>query len=292
MTDFTNSVIGMAGASGHLGRAVIGYLQARGAKHIVAVTRDPSKLAGLTGIDVRQGDFDAPASLDIAFKGIERLLVISTDTIGVPGGRVRQHVAAIDAAERAGVSHIAYTSITSPHPSDTALVASDHFWTEARITQLKTDWTILRNNVYIDYLDVPRIVTSGQLVTAAGEGRKALVTRDDCAAAAAGALLTATGKTVENVSGPAALSQADIAAAVSKIYGTPIAVVGITGEQLIAGMIQGGLPEMLAKTFAAFDTDAIGGSYGITSDAVARLAGRPPQSLEGFLAKNLKPTAA
>ncbi len=271
---------------------MLGYLQARGARHIVAVTRDPSKLADLEGVDVRQGDFSDPASLDIAFKGIERLLVISTDDIAVPGGRIRQHVAAIDAAERAGASYVAYTSITSPHPSDTALVSNDHFWTEARMMQLKTDWTLLRNNIYIDYLDIPRITTSGQLVNAVGDGRKALVTRDDCAAAAAGALLTATGTTIEDISGPAALSQQDIASTIAKIYGTPVAVVGITGEALVAGMMQACLPEMLARTFAAFDTDAIGGAFGITSDAVARLAGRPPKSLEAFLAGNLKPTAA
>lgn len=283
MSDFSNSTIAVTGAAGHLGRAVIGYLQARGAKHIVAVTRDPAKLAGLKGVEVRRGDFNDPVSLDAAFRGVDRLLIISTDTIGADGGRARQHIAAVDAAERAGVSYIAYTSITSPYPSDTALVANDHFWTEARIMQFKDDWTLLRNNIYLDMIDVQRAAGSGQIIHAAGDGRKAQVTRDDCAAAAAGALLTASGRTVENVSGPELLSQEDIADAIARATGKPVAAVAISAGALIAGMIQHGLPENLARAFAAFDSDAARGFYGIVDDAVERLAGRKPQSLQALL---------
>src|SRR5215203_3508123 len=80
MSDFSNSTIAVTGAAGQLGRAVVGYLRARGAKHIVAVTRDPAKLAGLQNVEVRRGDFDDAGSLEDAFKGVDRLLVISTDT--------------------------------------------------------------------------------------------------------------------------------------------------------------------------------------------------------------------
>jgi NAD(P)H dehydrogenase (quinone) len=284
MTDFSNSTIAVTGAAGHLGRAVIGYLKARGARHIVAVTRDVAKLSGADGIEVRHGDFDDAASLDAAFKGVDRLLVISTDTLGA--SRSRQHIAAIDAAERVGVSYIAYTSITSPYPSDTALVANDHFWTEARLSQFKGDWTALRNDIYFDMIDVERAIGSGQIVHAAGDGRKAQISRDDCAAAAAGALLTATGRTIEDIAGPELLSQQDIAAAIAEATGKPVAAISVSGDELIAGMIQHGVPPNLAAAFAAFDTDAARGLYGIVSDAVERLSGRKPQSLRAFLAAN------
>lgn len=292
MSDFSTSTIAVTGAAGQLGRAVLGYLQTRGAKRIVAITRDPAKLATLRGVEIRRGDFDDANSLNAVFAGVDRLLVISTDAVGLPGGRSRQHVAAIDAAERAGVSYVAYTSIASPYPSDAALVANDHFWTEARITQFKGDWTLLRNNIYMDMVDVGRTAASGQLIHAAGDGRKALVTRDDCAAAAAGALLTATGRIVEEVSGPELLSAQDIAAAVADTAGTPVTAVGITGEALVAGMVEHGLPDTLAKAFAAFDTDAARGLYGVTSDAVARLAGRAPTTFREFLAGTRAAAAA
>src|SRR5690606_33863773 len=111
MADFSDSTIGVTGASGHLGRAVIGYLKARGARQVVGITRTPGKLADIAGIEARTGDFGDAAGLAQAFAGIDRLLVISADRIGE---RLAGQVAAIDAAERAGVGHVAYTSIAAP----------------------------------------------------------------------------------------------------------------------------------------------------------------------------------
>jgi len=74
MADFSNSVLGVSGASGYVGRAVIAGLKARGAKKIVAITRDPSKIADIEGVEARTGDFGKPETLDAAFKGIDRLL--------------------------------------------------------------------------------------------------------------------------------------------------------------------------------------------------------------------------
>ena len=115
MTDFSNSVLGVTGASGYVGRAVIASLKARGASRIVAITRDPAKIADIEGVEVRAGDFAKPETLEAAFKGIDRLLLISTSDVGI---RLPHQIAAIDAAERAGVGHILYTSITSPYPHD------------------------------------------------------------------------------------------------------------------------------------------------------------------------------
>src|SRR5690606_32067343 len=108
-------VLGVTGASGYVGRAVIAHLKARGANKIVAITRDPAKLADIEGVEARAGDFDKPETLAAAFRGIDRLLVISTSEVG---SRLAGQAAAIDAAERAGVGHILYTSITSPYPHD------------------------------------------------------------------------------------------------------------------------------------------------------------------------------
>lgn len=293
MSDFSNSTIGVTGASGQLGRAVIAQLQQRGAKKIVAITRDPAKLADLHGVDVRAGDFSNPASLAAAFKGVERLLVISTDTVGIPGGRHVQHTAAIDAAERAGVKHIVYTSISNPYPSDTALVANDHFWTEQRLFAVRGDWTALRNNIYMDMLlhDAPRGLASGKWFHAAGDGQKSFVTRDDVAATAAGVLLTTTGKSVIDVGG-APVTMDEVTAAVAKAAGKPVEPVAITGEQAIAGMTGAGLPANLAAAFAAFDTDTARGLFAVTSDAVERLGGRRPTTVAEFLAKQQLTAAA
>ena len=287
MADFSNSTLGVTGASGHVGRAVIANLKARGAKKIVAITRDPGKLADVDGIEVRAGDFAAPATLDAAFKGIDRLLIISTDTVG---SRIEHQIAAIDAAERAGVGHILYTSITAPYPHPTHGVANDHFWTEARLFQTKGGWTSLRDNIYADFLvwEAQKTLEAGKIFHAAGDGRRAVIFRDDIAAAAAGALLTAEGREVVDVSGPDALSYADIAAILSRLGGKPVEAVDVPHEAQLDGMLKAGLPPALAEAFAGFDVAVKRGALAVVGDGVQRFAGREPLSVEAALQAALK----
>lgn len=287
MADFSNSVLGVAGAGGYVGRAVIANLKARGAKKIVAVTRDPSKLAEIDGIEVRPGDFYKPETLATAFKGIDRLLLISTSNVGE---RLPHQIAAVDAAERAGVGHILYTSITSPYPHPTHAVANDHFWTEARLFQTKGGWTSLRDNLYADFIvwSARKTLDEGKLFHAGGSGGRAVVFRDDVAAAAAGALLTAEGREVVDVSGPESLSYADIAAMLSRIGGKPVEAVDVGHEAQVAGMTGAGLPPALAEAFAGFDVAVKQGKLAVVGDGVQRFAGREPQSLEAALRAALK----
>lgn len=287
MPDFSNAVLGVTGASGYVGQAVVANLKARGAKKIVAITRDPAKLAGLVGVEVRTGDFSKPETLDAAFKGIDRLLIVSTDAIGA---RIPQQVAAIDAAERAGVSHLLYTSITSPYPHDLHAVSNEHFWTEARLSQFKGGWTALRDNIYADFVvwEAAKTLETGKIFHAAGDGKRAIVFRDDIAAAAAGALLTAEGREIVDVSGPQALSYADIAALVARIGGKPVEAVEISAEAQLDGMAKGGLPPALAEAFAGFDVAVKRGALAVVGDGVQRFAGREPLSVEKALSKALK----
>jgi NAD(P)H dehydrogenase (quinone) len=282
MADFSNSVLGVSGASGYVGRAVIAGLKARGAKKIVAITRDPSKIADIEGVEARTGDFGKPETLDAAFKGIDRLLLISTSEVGA---RLPGQIAAVDAAERAGVGHILYTSITSPYPHDKHAVSNDHFWTEARLFATKGGWTALRDNIYADFIvwDAQKTLDAGKLFHAGGDGKRAIIFRDDIAAAAAGALLTAEGRELVDVSGPEALSYPDIAAILSRVGGKPVEAVDIGHEAALAGMTGAGLPPALAEAFAGVDVAVRKGALAIVGDGVQRFAGREPLSLEAAL---------
>ena len=296
MSDFANSTLGVTGAAGPFGRTVVETLLARGAKKIVAVTRTPEKLSDLAakGVTVRAGDFDDPKSLDAAFADVDRLLIVSTDKLGAPGVRLAQHLAAVDAAKRAGVGHILYTSIPSPYPSKQAQVADDHYWTEQAIIATGANWTFLRNSLYMDLIvgQLPQLAETGQLIHAAGTGRRNVVSREDCAITAAGALLTAGGKSIENVTGSEPLTLDEIAATIARSTGKAVAAVAIPGSALIDGMIKHGLPQNLAATFAAFDTDTARGYFALTGDAVERLGGRTPTTLADFLAQKHLAAAA
>src|SRR5215217_8215650 len=111
----------VTGASGQLGRLVLDALLASGVApaSIIATSRDPSKLATYAekGIQTRRADFDDPGSLAAAFAGADRILVVSTDALDVPGKRLTQHTAAINAAKAAGAGHILYTSMPNPETS-------------------------------------------------------------------------------------------------------------------------------------------------------------------------------
>lgn len=93
----------VTGATGKLGSKVVeSLLKSVPASDLAVSVRNPEKAEGLRarGIEVRQGDFDHPETLDRAFAGIERLLIISAD--GDNELRIQQHTNAVKAAEKAG----------------------------------------------------------------------------------------------------------------------------------------------------------------------------------------------
>lgn len=276
----------VTGASGHLGRQVLSLLLARNAGPIIATTRQPASLADFAarGVDVRRADFDDPASLAVAFAGAKRALLISTDAVDRPGARLAQHRAAIAAFVTAGVEHVVYTSLPNPVGSATT-IAADHAGTEAALAATKLDYTILRNNLYADLLlfSLPNAVATGSLIDARGNGAIAWVTRDDCAAAAAGALLEGAGRTTTDVTGPAAITSAELAAITSRVSGRAVAHVAVPAADLIAGMVAHGMPQPIAELYASFDVSTAKGEYAAVSDTVARFAGRPATTVEAFL---------
>lgn len=283
----TKPTLLVTGASGQLGRRVLELLLERDTGPLVATTRNPESLAAFAarGVRVRRADFDDEAGLEGAFEGASRALLISTDALDRPGRRLAQHRAAVRAFERAGVTHVVYTSLPNPEGS-AVTIAGDHLDTERALEASRLDYTILRNNLYADLLlqSLPAVVASGQLVDARDGGAVALVTREDCARAAAGALASsATGRHVLDVTGPEALTGPQIAALVSELVGKAIAHTSVPADTLAAGLRQHGVPAVYADLIASFDREIARGRLAAVTDTVARLGRRPPQSVRDFL---------
>jgi NAD(P)H dehydrogenase (quinone) len=289
MSDNYQPTLLVTGASGHLGRRVVELLLEAKAGTVIAATRSPEKVADLSqhGVEVRRADFDDPASLTEAFTGVDRLLLISTDAIGEPGWRLRQHQTAVTAAENVGVSHIVYTSLINPGPDSPVLIAPDHHGTETALAASTLNWTVLRNNVYAEVLipTLSRAVQTGQLFSAAGEGKTAYVTREDCARTAAAALAAAfNGRRTLDITGPEALSRADLAALATQITEKPVAYIPLELDAMIQGMVGAGLPRFVAEMLASFDTGIAQGKFSAVSTAVQELTGRQPIRVADFLA--------
>jgi NAD(P)H dehydrogenase (quinone) len=284
----------VTGASGHLGQRVIAHLLDTlkvPASRIIAVTRRPEGLAALAGqgVTVRQADFDDAVSLATAFAGAQRLLLISTDAIDRPGRRLAQHRNAIDAAAKAGVKHVVYTSMPLPEGSP-LLIAPDHEGTEKALAASPLSWTILRNCWYMEnlFLNLLAALESGQWYSAAGDGKVAYIARDDLARAAATALAsTDASKATLTLTGSEAFSAEETAKQVSATVGKPLNVVHVPLEGLIHGMMAAtGMPETMAAVFASFDTNTKAGRVAAVTDDYRKLTGIAPMKFADWLAVN------
>ena len=281
----------VTGAGGQLGRRAIERLLDMGIGNLVAASRDPAKLADLAsrGVETRRADFDDPASLAEAFAGVDRLLLISTDSVGEPGRRIAQHRAAVAAAAAAGVKHVVYTSAPGARPQVGGGVIDDHFWTEqALAAQPSLTWTILRHNLYAEILlmGAGQAVASGALYSATAGAGRAYVSREDCAWADAAALVKGEGRQILDVSGPAAVTQDEVAALLAELSGKPVAHHNLTADALRQGLLAAGLPSFMAGALAHFDVEASQGQYAIVTDVVETLTGRAPTSVRAFLEAN------
>ena len=281
--------VAVTGASGQLGQRVAGLLLGRlDPGDVVLVTRSPEALAGYAerGAAVRRADFDEPSSLRDAFTGVDRMLLISALDLG---RRADQHRAVIEAAEAAGVRHVLYTSI--PHPEgNPAAVAPSHLATEQVLRESGLSWTFLRNNLYMESQApvVAQAIESGQYVTSAGDGRIAYVSRDDCASAAS-AVLAQDGHEQQayDITGPEAVGPEEIAALATELGPRPVEVVQVDDDALVARMVDGGMPESVARIVVSFPAAAREGLLGSVSSAVKDLTGAPARSLRDVVGARL-----
>lgn len=280
----------VTGASGQLGQRVLHHLLETldiAPERIVAASRKPEMLSDYArrGITLRRCDFDNTASMAEAFQGIDRLLLISTDVLDRPGHRLQQHRAAIATAEKAGIEHVVYTSMPEPEGSPIPF-AVDHEGTETALAASTLQgWSVLRNHWYYEnlFMSLPHTLATGQWHTATGEGRVAHIARDDLAKAAAIALATGSGKRTYTLSGSRAYTTEEVAGLLSKAVGKHIQVNQVPVEAIVQGMMQAGLPEILARTFASFDTNtAMGRLAQVTGDFRA-LTGDDPQPFEQWV---------
>jgi len=282
----------ITGATGQLGRWVTDeLLDHLDPAELILTTRNPQALTALAarGASVRYADFDKPETLEKAFEGGDNMLLISTLSVGRRG---KQHRRAIDAAVKAGVRHIAYTSSGGARPDNPAMVIADHLETEEALKQCGVPWTILRNSLYaeVPVLNISlRALELGKWIGSAGDGRIAFVAKADCVACAVHVLTSKghAGVTYE-ITGPELLSYRDAAAITSEISGKPIEYVVVSDEEMLEGLIAAGVPRRYeegmqsvvgtssAEDIVSYERGIRGNYFAVISDHVRQLLGRQP----------------
>lgn len=274
-------MIVVTGATGQLGRLVIASLLKKVlASQIVAAVRSPDKAKDLaaSGVQVRQADYNQPASWDAALQGAEKVLLISSSEIGQ---RAKQHQAVIEAAKRAGVKLLAYTSVLRADTSVLGL-AAEHTQTEAAIRASGVPYVFLRNGWYTENyaMSIPTAMQLGSVFGCAGEGRISGAARADYAEAAAVALTVAgqAGKIYE-LAGDTAFTLSEFAAEIAKQSGKPINYVNLPEAEYKKALLGAGLPEFLAELLANSDTGVSQGALFDDGKQLSKLIGRPTTPL-------------
>ncbi|AXJ09493.1 SDR family oxidoreductase [Arthrobacter sp. PM3] len=272
----------VTGATGQLGRLVIEALLKRNvpADQIVAAGRSTEKLADFAarGVQVRAMDYDDAASVAAALKGADKVLLISSSTVG---RRVAQHRTVIEAAKAEGVDLLAYTSIANADTTGMKL-ADEHLATEALLKESGVPFALLRNGWYLEnYTDqLPGTLAQGALAGSAGDGKVSAATRADYAEAAA-AVLTAdnqAGKVYE-LGGDEAFTLADLAGSISAAASRPVSYQDLPASdyaELLAGF---GVPRDFAGILADSDLGIARGDLHVTTAHLSSLIGRPTTAM-------------
>ena len=267
----------VTGTTGKLGKKVVdALLKTVPANQLAVSVRNPEKAEGLRarGVEVRQGDFDVPETLDSAFAGIDRLLIISAD--GDNETRIRQHANAVAAAERAGVKLIVYTSLANAQES-TNLFAPTHKATEAAIKKTGIPYSFLRNNWYLEneISGIQGVLAGAPWVTSAGNGTVGWALQQDYAEAAA-AVLSGNGheNTTYELSGKP-LTQEELTTALGIALGKEVSVEQVDDATYAEIMKNAGVPEFIIPLLVDIQRSIREGSLDFESNDFEKLLGRP-----------------
>lgn len=271
----------LTGTTGNLGSSVL--------KHILGLVPPSRIIASLhnhsaheklknSGIQVRSGDYTDPGSLEDAFRGGDKLLIVSHPSFS-DELRVRSHKNAIDAAIKVGVRHIYYTSLAFGGESK-ANVMRAHLDTEAYLRSRGVTYTIIREGVYVEsypvflgFFDV-----KDREVVVPGDGGVAWAARDDLGEATA-RIVAGGGYDNETMvlAGPKAYTLKQTAALISTILDREIRLTVVSQDEYIKHhAAKGDVLKLWASTYPALET----GEVSTVGPLLETVLGRPPVSFE------------
>ncbi|WP_405583597.1 SDR family oxidoreductase [Streptomyces sp. NBC_01190] len=277
----------VTGATGKLGhRTVERILERLPASRVGVSVRDPGKAQDLAdrGVRVRQGSFDDPASLVHAFEGAEQLLLVSLDRTGEEC--VTGHRTAIDAAVRAGVGRILYTSQMGAAHDSRFQACRDHARTEDLLRATGLPWTALRNGFYaasaLHFLESARHTGD---ISLPADGPVAWTGHDDLAEATA-AILADEGRfegPTPPLTGPAALDFDAVAEVAAQVTGRPFTRTVVAADDFREQALAHGAPAPVADLILSIFAAALDGEFSAVDPTLADLIGRAPTTFRTLL---------
>lgn len=274
------TVIAVTGSTGAVGGRVARDLSARGIPQRLLV-RDASRAPQLPGAEVRVAGYSDADAAFTALTGVDTLLMVSASETA---DRVDHHGTFIDAAARAGVRSIVYTSFFAAAPDAVFTLGRDHAATEELIRESGMSWTFLRDNFYMDMMEL-FAGDDGAIRGPAGAGRCSLVSRADVAATAVAVLRypAAHADAAYDLTGPEALTLDEVAQKISAVRGHPVRFVDETVDEAYASRAVYGAPRWQVDAWVSTYTAIASGDLARVSGDVEAVTGRPAQSFDEFL---------
>jgi uncharacterized protein YbjT (DUF2867 family) len=265
----------VTGATGNVGKPLAGLLAQAGVP-FKAFVRNPGRVRSAlgSGVDLVEGDFSAPASLEAALGGVDRLFLLS--------GNLRHEGNAIDAAARSGVRRIVKQSALAAGLKPPAF----HRRIEEKLERSGLGFTHLRPTAFMQTLAgyLPALVDAeGVFRLPAGTGRIAWVDTRDIAAVAFRALTEEghEGKAYP-ITSPETLSMAEVAERLSAATGRRLRYEDASPEEAREIMVERGLPPSMADFLISFYGSVRGGETDFVTDTVPEVTGEPGRTFDAF----------
>ena len=275
-------LIVVSGATGRLGGRIAQRRAGAGLGQRL-LARDPARAPRLAGAEVAQAEYGDRDGLRRALEGAGAVLMVSASETP---DRVERHRSFVDAAADAGVPHLVYTSFVGAAPDSVFTLARDHWATEEHIRASGLPFTFLRDNLYADF--IPFLVgDDGVIRGPAGDGRAAVVAQDDIADAAVAVLrdpVPHAGRTYD-LTGPEAISFAEIAATITIVTGRAVSFRNETIDQAYASRAAYGAPQWQVDAWVSTYTSVASGELSAVSGAVPELTGHPATTLATLLTR-------
>ena len=273
----------VTGGTGTTGKEIIGELHKLGAAGVRALVRDPGRASFIreAGFETVEGDFDRPETLDAALEGVERALLLTP-----PSPKTFEFQRDfIEAAKRAGVRRVVKFSAFGADASAPEGFGKWHGQAEDYLRESGLAWTMLRPNFFMQNLlgQARQIAAEGRIYQPVGDASASFIDVRDIASVAARALVEDGHEGEAYVlTGPEALSYAEVAAKLSEAAGREVTYVPISPEQFRQGALAAGLPEWLVGALERLNEIFAAGHAAEVTDRVRAVGKKEPITFDQF----------
>jgi uncharacterized protein YbjT (DUF2867 family) len=272
----------ITGATGNIGRRVAELLSKR-SEPLRLMGRHVESMPKLAQSESVVADYANPASLDKAFKGVDRAFIVSG--YAEPGRRAELHRNAFQAASRSGVRHLVYLSFLGASPQSKFPMSRDHYMSEQYLKDTGIASTILRDSLYLDL--IPEMFNEkGVMRGPASRGEVSWVSREDVAHVVATALQPTTPfNGTYDVTGPEALTLQETARQVSLQVGRELRYEDEPVEEGRKWRSTLGAPAWEVETWLGSYEAIAAGELDTVSDTVLQFTGNQPLRLSQYFGK-------